>query len=127
MPNAISHFAINADDVPRARRFYETVFGWKFTSWGPPGFFQIDTGGAKATAIKGALQQRRELVPGAKMLGFECTIGVDDLDAVKSAIEAAGGAIVMAPVTIAGVGTLLFFRDTEGNLAGAMRYDPDAK
>jgi predicted enzyme related to lactoylglutathione lyase len=127
MPNAISHFAINADDVPRARRFYETVFGWKFTSWGPPGFFQIDTGGAKDGAIKGALQQRRELVPGAKMLGFECTIGVDDLDAVRRAIEGAGGAIVMPPVTIAGVGTLLFFRDTEGNLAGAMRYDTEAQ
>ena len=127
MPNAISHFAINADDVPRARRFYESVFGWKFTSWGPPGFFQIDTGGDDRAPIRGALQQRRELVPGLKMHGFECTIGVSDLAAARLAIEKAGGAIVMDPVTIAGVGTLLFFRDTEGNVAGAMHYDPNAK
>jgi predicted enzyme related to lactoylglutathione lyase len=28
MPNNVSFFAINADDVPRARKFYEAVFGW---------------------------------------------------------------------------------------------------
>jgi predicted enzyme related to lactoylglutathione lyase len=36
MPNNIAHFAIDADNVPRARRFYEAVFGWRFTPWGPP-------------------------------------------------------------------------------------------
>jgi hypothetical protein len=30
MPNTLSFFAINADHVPRARRFYEMVFGWSF-------------------------------------------------------------------------------------------------
>lgn len=28
------HFAINADDVGRARDFYEAVFGWTFTPGG---------------------------------------------------------------------------------------------
>jgi predicted enzyme related to lactoylglutathione lyase len=31
MPN-IAHFAINADNIDRARRFYEKVFGWKFSA-----------------------------------------------------------------------------------------------
>jgi len=30
MSTPVAHFAINADDLPRARRFYENVFGWKF-------------------------------------------------------------------------------------------------
>ena len=30
--NELSHFAINADDVPAARAFYEKVFGWRFTA-----------------------------------------------------------------------------------------------
>ena len=38
MANNISNFGINADDVPRARRFYEQVFGWTFQPWGPPNF-----------------------------------------------------------------------------------------
>src|ERR1700731_2639709 len=58
--NAVRHFAINADDIDRARSFYERVFGWRFNAWGPPNFYQIDTG----TPPYGALQGRRELVPG---------------------------------------------------------------
>ena len=36
MPNNVVHFAVHADDLPRARRFYEAVFGWRFEPWGPP-------------------------------------------------------------------------------------------
>ena len=38
MSNPVEFFAINADDVPRARQFYTAVFGWNFEPWGPPGF-----------------------------------------------------------------------------------------
>ena len=38
----VAHFAINAGDIPRAQRFYQNVFGWKFTPYGPPGFFMIE-------------------------------------------------------------------------------------
>ena len=37
----LAHFAINTDDIDRSRSFYEKVFGWKVTAWGPPGFYQI--------------------------------------------------------------------------------------
>ncbi|HET9315263.1 MAG TPA: VOC family protein [Vicinamibacteria bacterium] len=122
----VRHFAINADDLPRARRFYERVFAWKFEPWGPPGFFQIATGG-KGDPI-GALQQRRELVKGLRTNGFECTIAVDqDVEKVAAAVKANGGRIVMEKATIPGVGDLIFFEDPEGNLAGAMRYDANAE
>lgn len=42
MPSKFIHFAINAEDTERGRRFYEKGFGWKFEEWGPPGFFKID-------------------------------------------------------------------------------------
>ena len=121
MKTDLRHFAINADELPRARRFYETVFGWKFEPWGPPGFFMTEAG------ISGSLQQRRDLVKGTRMTGFECTIAVDDLDAVAARIKKQGGKIVMEKSTIPGVGELIFFQDTEGNLAGAMRYDTKAE
>ena len=123
----VAHFAINADDVARARRFYETVFGWKFQAWGPPGFYVLDLDSAKIhVPIRGALQQRREIVPGVAMRGFECTISVDDIQAAAAAVEANGGSIVMPICTLAGIGQLLFFRDPEGNIAGAMQYDEKA-
>ena len=128
MPSPVAHFAINADDLPRARRFYENVFGWKFQAWGPPGFYMIDTGESSASPLlQGSLQQRRELVPGVPMRGFECTISVSDIHATAAAVEANGGAIVMQICTLAGIGRLLFFQDPEGNLAGAMQYDSKAE
>ena len=126
MSNNLAHFAINADDVSRARDFYENVFGWRFESWGPPDFFQISTGDDEGS-IRGALQKRRELVPGAPMVGYECTIGVKDIDAIADAITSAGGKLVMEKTTIAGVGHLIFFQDSEGNVVGAMQYDFDAE
>jgi uncharacterized protein len=122
----VRHFAINADDLPRARQFYERVFAWRFEPWGPPGFFMIATG--EAAGPMGSLQQRRELVAGRRMTGFECTIAVEeDVEKVAAAVKANGGRVVMDKATIPGVGDLIFFEDPEGNLAGAMRYDPKAE
>jgi predicted enzyme related to lactoylglutathione lyase len=121
MPATFRHFAINADDTARARSFYEGVFGWRFDPWGPPDFYQVKNAGH---GLLGALQGRRELVPGVRMAGFENSFGVEDLKATIAAIEASGGKIVMPPYRIEGVGELIYFEDTEGNLVGAMQYDP---
>ena len=123
MPATLRHFAINADDVQRAKGFYERVFGWTFTPWGPPDFYQARNAGEDVIA---ALQGRREITPGAKMLGCECTMAVDDVKATKAAIEAGGGKILMGPVRIDTVGELIFFQDPEGNILGAMQYEPGA-
>ena len=69
------------------------------------------------------MQERRELVPGRRANTFETTLGVDDLAATISAIEASGGKIVMPPFRIEGVGELVYFEDTEGNVCGAMQYE----
>ncbi len=122
----VSHFAINADDLPRARRFYERVFGWRFEAWGPPDFFMIATGAQRDPGIHGSLQKRRELIEGERMTGYECTINVPDLDAVAAAVTANGGTIILPKMLIPTVGHLLFFRDPEGNIAGAMQPAPDS-
>ena len=126
MSNEVRHFSINADDLQRARRFYERVFAWRFEPWGPPGFFMIATGDGEVPL--GSLQQRRELVPGKRMAGFECTIAVEqDVAEVAAAVTANGGRILMEKATIPGVGDLIFFEDPDGNVAGAMRYDRRAE
>ena len=122
MLNNLSFFAINADDVPRARRFYETVFGWSFEPWGPPNFYLIETGKEQA-AVRGGLQERRELAPGQKMTGFECTISVANIDQAIRAIEANGGRIAAPKFHIPTVGTVAYFFDTEGNVAGIIQQE----
>lgn len=125
MPD-LSHFAINADDVYTSKTFYEKVLGWRFTPWGPPGFFRIQTGTDDAPGVAGALQQRRTLVEGRETVGLECTFAVDDLDTTIAAVLDAGGELLMERFTIAGVGHLIFFADPAGNAVGAMQYDADA-
>lgn len=120
MPNDLAHFAIHADNCERAKRFYETAFGWQFQPWGPPGFWLIQT---SKGAVGGSLQQRQHAVTGRGMIGFECTIGVDDVRATAAAIEKAGGTVVMKPFLIERVGTLIQFQDTEGNSVSAMQYE----
>lgn len=119
MPNDVAHFAIHADDCERAKTFYESVFGWTFRPWGPPGFWRIET---SPGAIHGALHGRQEPLVGTGISGFECSIAVEDVEAIAAAIEEHGGTITMPPVLIETVGTLVIFRDTEGNQVGAMQY-----
>jgi uncharacterized protein len=125
MSNNVDYFSVNADDVPRARRFYEAVFGWRFEPWGPPGFYLIETGKDAATPapIRGALQERRELVPGARMVGYECTINVPDIDQAIRAVEANGGRMAAPKFHIPTVGTVAYFIDTEGNVAGIIQRE----
>jgi predicted enzyme related to lactoylglutathione lyase len=120
MANNVSFFAIHVDDLDRAQRFYEQVFGWSLEPWGPPGFLMIRTGDG---GIGGAMHKRHEPLTGSGMRGFECTIGVADIDATIRAIEGNGGRIGMAKFTIPTVGSGCYFYDTEGNWAGAMQYD----
>jgi len=126
MPH-LAHFAINADDVDRARRFYERVFGWTFKAWGPPGFYQIDMGPGSPAAAMGALQGRRDLVKGQRSTGYECTISVPSIDATAAAVLANGGKTVLEKSIIVGVGALMFFQDPEGNVFGAMEFDRHAE
>ena len=118
--NDIAHFAIHADDCQRAKAFYESVFGWTFEPWGPPNFWLITT--SAEAPFKGALQQRREPVEGRGMIGFECTISVENVEATATAVDKHGGKVTMQPFLIEGVGTLIMFDDTEGNVVGAMQY-----
>ncbi|MEZ5167209.1 MAG: VOC family protein [Acidimicrobiales bacterium] len=125
MAHNVVHFAITADDVERARHFYERVFGWTFAAFGPPGFYQVTTGDAAHPGIHGALHQRSEPVTGTGIRGFVCTVAVRDLQPIRAAVVAQGGTIVHHEVAIPGVGTLVQFRDTEDNELAAMVYDTE--
>ena len=125
MPQLV-HFAINADDVERAKTFYERVFGWKFSAWGPPAFYQIQTGpDDEPQPVRAALQGRRTF-DGERPIGYECTIGVDSIDDTARKVAAAGGTVVLPKSIIVGVGALMFFKDTEGNVFGAIQFDAKA-
>lgn len=125
MPNNLASFAIHADDVQRCRRFYEAVFGWQFEPWGPPDFYLVHTsdGNGQPSSVQGLLHKRLEPRGAGGPNCYECTIAVENLDAVTTAIAREGGRILMDKVPIPTIGVLTKFEDTEGNVVGAMAYE----
>ena len=124
MANNLASFAIHADDVARCRRFYEAVFGWRFEPWGPPEFYLVHTGDSANPGVQGLMHKRMEpRASGGGPNAFECTIAVEDIDAVTAAVSEHGGKILFSKAPIPTVGVLTKFEDTEGNVLAAMRYE----
>ena len=130
MSNNIAHFAIHADDWGRAQRFYGGVFGWKFEGFGGTDmstFCKIKNELGEEPGPIGAMQHRQFNVLSQPIFGFECSIAVEDVDAIAKAVESSGGKILMPKTAIPAVGWLIKFADTEGNLVCAVRFDANAK
>jgi len=122
MPRVI-HFELIADDADELSQFYENVFGWKVQKWeGPIDYWFLMTGNSEELGIDGAFglrQSEDDIVIN--------TIDVDDAKKTVKKIEENGGEIVRPVSAVPGVGWLVYFKDTEGNLWGAMQDDPKAK
>jgi uncharacterized protein len=132
MPNTnqLSHFAIRADDLDRARKFYGGVFGWTFQGFGGgpmTEFCQIQDSAGNPLAPLGAVQSRKFNSTPQPVIGLECSFAVQDADAIARAVEANSGKIVMPKAAIPRVGWIVKFLDTEGNLACVVQYHPQAK
>ena len=121
MPRPV-HFEISADDPERAVAFYEKTFGWKVEKWaGPMDYWMIMTGAEGEPGIDGGLAKRQS--PGQNVTN---TIDVDSVDAYVDKVIAAGGKVVLPKQAIPGVGYLAYCADTEGNVFGLMKSDPNA-
>ena len=67
-----------------------------------------------------------EPAPDNPVSAFVITLDVADLDKTVTTIEQAGGTVALPRQPIPGVGWLAYFKDTEGNIFGAMQSDKTA-
>lgn len=117
--NAINWFEIPVNDMERAQKFYEEIFGFGLVPMDMPGMpmrmFPIDDMGG----VGGALIFSQEFcAPSADgtMIYFN---GNPDLSAALDKVEAAGGRVVMPKTEIdPEIGFMAVFIDTEGNRIG---------
>ena len=124
----VVHFEIHAEKPDRAIQFYQNSFGWEFQKWdGPMDYWMVMTGPDDQPGINGGLVQRRGKIDGEAVIAYVCTINIPDIDATQSTVEQNGGTIAVPKMAVPGVGWLVYFKDTEGNIFGAMENDPDAK
>lgn len=119
----VVHFEIHAEDPERAAAFYRDLFGWSITKWdGPVDYWLVGTGPDEEPGINGAILRQMGNVAGEGQgpNAFVCTVQVDDIAATEKAVGDAGGEQVVAQQELPGVGKVSYFRDTEGNVFGAL-------
>lgn len=127
MKNKLTHFAIHIDDIERAKTFYDRVFEWGFQSYGQSDFLQIKADKTGNGELIGALQSRKYSPVPEKIIGLECTVGVENINDIIERVTNNGGQILMPKTAIPYVGWIAKFLDTEGNLICAMQYDNSAR
>lgn len=126
MPNAIMHFEIPADDVERARRFYEQVFGWKIEQYPmPPGqeYWGVTAKDSNEQGINGGLMKRQ--MPGQPFTNY---VTVDSIDVMIPIVHAQGGKVALPKQEIGGgMGWIAAFLDPENNLIGLHQPGPNVQ
>jgi predicted enzyme related to lactoylglutathione lyase len=106
-------------------KFYEKVFGWKIVKWeGPVEYWLITTGKENEPGIDGGLSKRTETESNPSTVN---TIDVSSVDEFADKVQKNGGKIVVPKHAVPGVGWLVYFKDTEGNMFGMMEADESAK
>ena len=122
MPNSPVHFEIPADDVKRAKKFYEKALGWKIADPFKMNYFFVTTKEKGEEGINGGLMQRMN--PGQPFMNY---IAVASIDAAMKKVEKAGGKVALPKMEIGNnMGWIAAFQDTEGNLMGFHQMAPPA-
>jgi len=123
MPTIV-HFDLPADNVDRAKKFYEKLFDWKFNQVPmPTPFFLIDTKDLNGNPGVGGGMGVRGL-PGQTTMNY---IGVPSVEEYITKVKKLGGNIIMPRTAVAGWGYLAICVDTENNNFGLWQEDKNAK
>jgi len=117
----VVHFEIQADNVDRAKGFYQKAFGWDISQFPGMEYHMVGTAETdqktqqptKPGAINGGLTKRNNEVKTTVI-----TIDVPDIEATLKNVEKLGGKIVRKKEPVADMGFTAYFKDTEGNIVG---------
>jgi hypothetical protein len=120
----ITHFDIPADDVKRAKRFYQDLFGWKIEKLpGPMEYYQISTTNEKGEQGIGGGMAKREN-PSDRITNY---VDVPSVDKYLVKLKQLGGKILLPKTPIPGFGYLAVCLDTENNTFGLWETDKNAQ
>jgi predicted enzyme related to lactoylglutathione lyase len=121
----VQHFEVPADDMARAKKFYSKVFGWTFKDYPMP---DLEYSAVYTTEVDEKTCQPKEVgsVNGGLLKRGGAwdlktptvAVVVQDLKKSIKTIKAAGGAILMEPANVGGMGLYAYIKDTEGNTIG---------
>ena len=118
MTQPVSYLEINSPDLPQSAAFLSAVFGWDPQPFSAPGYLVAPHGDAPGvdTGLMASLDGQSRCIP---------VIRVPDLTAALATVTTHGGAVVVAPFTLPGVGSRCYVTDPAGVLIGLHHYDVD--
>jgi predicted enzyme related to lactoylglutathione lyase len=111
----LNYVELTAYDIPAAKRFYETAFGWKLTDFGPT--YAATTTGDTDIGIQADSSE----AIGAPLPVIE----VEDLEAALEAVLAAGGTLARPIFAFPG-GRRFHVLDPGGNEIACVKSGPHA-
>jgi predicted enzyme related to lactoylglutathione lyase len=100
----IDYIEFAATDLEATKSFYGSVFGWRFTDYGPD-YTSFDDG-----RLTGGFEKTDAVAPGGPLV----VIYSSDLESLERAIPVAGGVITRPTFEFPG-GRRFHFRDPGGN------------
>ncbi len=117
----VIHFDISADDIQRAKQFYEQLFGWSIKNLphSPQEYYIIETRTATGEkGITGGIAKREKEYQ--KITNF---IQVDSIEQSIAKVKELGGQIIEPKTAIPKVGHIAGCKDTEDNIFGLIEVD----
>lgn len=126
--NKVVHFEIPFENEERAKKFYQSAFGWQISKVPEMDYNMV-------TTVETDQQTMMPKTPGAINGGLMkkdpatgehtvVVIDVADIDGHLKLIEQAGGKIVMPKIPVGDFGLYARVSDTEGNVVGIWQNRP---
>jgi predicted enzyme related to lactoylglutathione lyase len=100
MPASICWFEVPADDLGRAKKFYSSLFGWKFAKLpaAVQDYWHIDTGGKDASPDGGVFPRMH---PKQTITVY---ISVPSVDKAMAKVKKLGGTVCAGETAVPGMG-----------------------
>src|SRR2546425_12145036 len=108
--HSLVHFEIPASDPTNVSKFYEQLFGWKFSKWGEQEYWLIAHKDAPANESIGGLFKRND--PNEHFLNY---FSVNSIDESAAKATSLGAQVVTAKQEILTVVYLAVLKDPDGN------------
>jgi uncharacterized protein len=117
-PHTIVHFEIPSDNIERAKKFYNDLFGWKMEKM--PGQMEYwvfstttEKNGGEQQGVGGGLMERQ--MPQHSITNY---IGVESVDDFSKKVESLGGKVKVPKTEVLNFGWFAICTDTENNTFG---------
>lgn len=121
----IVHFEIPSENIERAKKFYNGLFGWKMEKMpGPMDYWTFSTTNDKnrdqQQNVSGGVMERQ--MPQQSITNY---IGVKSVDEYSKKVESLGGKVKVPKTEVSNMGWFAICTDTENNTFGLWEAKED--